>query len=76
MLIYSQDEDLVININAVPGIEIETDYNEGNYKILCLCYGNSICIGEYDFFDRAERALNALRDAYKKKKRVFYIPKY
>lgn len=74
MLIYSQDKDLVINTDAVPKMEIEADYNEGNYKIWCLCSGNSICIGEYRTQLSANRVFRNLCDAYRKKKRIFYMP--
>lgn len=74
MLIYSQDKDLVVNTDAVPRMEIETDYNEGNYKIWCLCCGNPICIGEYSGQCFAKRVFQNLCDAYRKKKRIFYMP--
>ena len=75
MLIRSQNEEQLINLDTVQIIEIDLDEEENTCGIFCTYHDYySVCIGEYRAPSRAKRVLRDIYKTYNDGYRAFFMP--
>lgn len=75
MLILTQNEEQLINLDIVQTIEIDLDEEENTCRVLCTYHDYySVCIGEYKSLSAAKHALKKIKRAYNDGYRTTYMP--
>ena len=74
MLIRSQNEEKLINMDTLQTVEITYDRRNDRYSISCEYPDYAVIVGEYKSLSVAKRVLKDIYRAYNDGYRIFYMP--